>query len=271
MATPDFKRILVALHHGAPSPTMGLAAEVAALLRLDLLGLFVQEEGLIELAALPFAREFRPLGGWRSIEPDRLSEELELAARGAERRFAQAVKGLDTACRFEVVKGSIADSIASMSSGGDIVMISQPAHPAEHATRQFASLLAAAARSSAVMLVPKQVARKSGAVVAVASHPGDPSIETAASIAAAAREQTIVLAAYRGAGEGRSAGARSNAADGMRRVPVAHEQLSEGAGITSAFQQLNERLVVMTRGFFAESVPFRIASLRRDPVLIVKD
>jgi hypothetical protein len=57
---------------------------VAALLRAQLCGLFIQGDELSSLAGLPFAREFRPLGGgWRSIDQNELSRELEAAANRA--------------------------------------------------------------------------------------------------------------------------------------------------------------------------------------------
>jgi hypothetical protein len=264
-AALDFKRVLVNLQQ-APEQTTRLAAELASLLRLDLLGLFVQEQRLLDLAALPFAREFSPVGGWRRIETERLSSELDLAARRAERMFMQAVRGLETPCRFEIVKEPMAEGTSI--SGRDIVIVPEPSDPAERATRQIAALLEAAARSSAaVMLAPRHVARRSGSIVAIAAEPGDASIATATSIAAAAREPVAILAAYEGRvpmpGSGEQADTRPMPAS------IAKAQLSDKSGIMSAFHDLQERLVVLTRGAFDESVPLRIASVRRNPVLVV--
>jgi hypothetical protein len=117
------------------------------------------------------------------------------------------------------------------------------------------------------MLAPRQVARRSGPIVAIAAEPRDASIETAASIAAAAREPVAILAAY----EGQAPTPRAAPPADLRVLPasIAKAQLSEDAGIRSAFRDLQERLVVLRRGAFDESVPWRIASVRRNPVLIV--
>jgi hypothetical protein len=268
-ARAEFKRILIGLHHSAPTQSMWFAAEVASLLRLELLGLFVEEESLTDLAALPFAREFRPLDGWRRIETLQLSQELELVAQGARRLFSEAVRGLSTACQFEVVRGSMAETIASLSRGGDIVVFTEPVSPADRATEQLASWVDAAFRSaSAVMLVPKRVARQSGAVVALASAQDDPCIAVAKVIAACAREDLIVLEAF-AAAQAASAEASDDSGVTVVRMPAAAARLSDAAGISSALRPLHERLVVITRGAFPDPVASMVASIRHDPVLIV--
>jgi hypothetical protein len=83
-AGAEFKRIVGGLHHRAPLESMRCAAELAALLRLELLGLFLKEARLSELAALPFAREFRLPGGWRKVEPEALVQDLDVAAQMAQ-------------------------------------------------------------------------------------------------------------------------------------------------------------------------------------------
>ena len=59
----SFKRIVLGLQPSAPDRAMQLAVELADLLHLDLLGLFLEDTSLRDLASMPFAREFRLLGG----------------------------------------------------------------------------------------------------------------------------------------------------------------------------------------------------------------
>src|SRR3974377_992390 len=89
-----FKRLVLEVsHYATSSHGMRVGAELARLLELDLLGLFVKQERILDLAALPFIREFRPLdGGWRQLDFDQLSRDLEIAATNAERGFQQAGK-----------------------------------------------------------------------------------------------------------------------------------------------------------------------------------
>jgi ribosomal protein L4 len=252
-----------------PSHDMRFATELADLLQLDLFGLFVEEEGLRDLAALPFAREFQPLGGgWRSLDIDQLSRDLELMGKNAERIFAEAAKNLQTACKFEIVRGSMAQTIASTLRAGDIVLIREPAMAADRVTRQFLSIFEAALQSAAaVLLVPGRIARHSGAIVAIAMKPNDPSIEVAKAIAAAAKAELVVVEAFRVGKDNARVDTRS-AASGFARLTGAKDTISTLSRIRSALHNVYERLIVISRS--DEFSPSAIASLRQVPVLIVE-
>lgn len=243
----SFKRLVLGLQPSAPDRTMQLAVELADLLHLDLLGLFLEDTGLHDLANMPFAREFRPLGGgWHAIDFDRLSHDFELAARNIERMFTEAAKRLPTRSQFEVVRGPLAKTFASVSPTDDIVMIVEPVSAAERATQQFAWLMQAAFQSTAaVMLVPPQIARTKGPIVAIAAISDDPSIHAAATIAIAAKEELVVIEA--------------------RGVA-----LPDPAICAQAFRQTQERLIVMTRGAFEDKAASAIATARRVPVLVIE-
>ena len=195
--TSSFSRLVLGLQPGVHDRTLRLAVELADLLHLDLLGLFLEDTSLRDLANIPFSREIRLLGGgWHPIDLDRLSRDFELAAHGIERRFVEAAKRLSRGCQFEVVRESLPNIFASISRSDDIVMIVEPQSPAGRATQQFSWLLAAALRSvAAVMLVPPRIVRTRGPVVAIARSAGDRSIHAAAAIALAAKEDLIILEA----------------------------------------------------------------------------
>lgn len=271
MAPPrhPFKRIVLGLRPSAPDQTMRFAADLAALLDLDLLGLFLEDTRLRDFAAMPFAREFRPFGGgWRQISLDQLSHDLDLVARAAQRVFADAVKQLPTVCRFEVVRAPASEAIASISCRDDIVMVVLPVSPAERATQQFTTLIDAAFHSAAaVMIVPMQIARLRGPVVAVAATPDDPSIQAAAALAASTRERLVVVEAFDHSSPPPPAAKKRSLGYERRELPRAH--LSD-KGIESVLRGLNERLVVLTRGSFDDAIPLIIASRRHIPVLVVE-
>jgi hypothetical protein len=267
-----FKRVVLGLEPSAPEQTTRLAAELAELLHLELLGLFFEDPGLRNLASFPFAREFRLLGGgWHSIELDRFSNELEFAIRNAERLFANAAKDLKTRCQFEVIREAVAQAIDSISRSGDIIVIAEPATVGRVA-QHFSWLLNAAFHSAAaVMLVPTQVARARGPVVAIAVDPADPSIGAAASIAIAANEDLIVVRAHEPESDDPEI-CKLAAETGLTikhvftgKVP----SLFELAAFADAFHRVQERLVVATRNVLAPERALSIASSRRVPVLVV--
>lgn len=252
---------------------MRLAVELADLLHLELLGLFLEDTSLHDLANIPFAREFRPLGGgWHTIELDRLSHDFELAARSIERTFTSAAKRLATRSQFEVARGPTAKTIATISRTDDIIMIVEPVNPAERATQQFSWLMEAAFHSAAaVMLVPPNIVRTKGPIVAIAAMPDDFSIRTAAAIAIAAREELIIVDACEAAIDDPHIDALASELELPIKHVIAGKILrSHPAALPPAFHQLQERLVVMTRGIFADEVASTIASVRQVPVLVVE-
>ena len=265
-----FKRLVLGLELSAPDRAIRLAAKLAELLHLELLGLFVEDPSLRDLAAIPFVREFRLLGGgWRSIELDQLTHDLDIAIRNAERIFVEAAKDLTTQYQFEVTRATAVQAIASISRSSDIVVITEPATPA--ATQQFSWLVNAAFQSgAAVMLVPARVARAMGPVVAIALGPDDPSIRTAAAIAVAAKEVLILV--HGEGGKGDDPDARKLTADTglmIKHVFAGKASLSDPATYAQVLSNARERLIVAARGLLAPELALAMAASRRIPVLVI--
>ena len=148
---------------------------------------------------IPHVQAPGPGTGAERIELERLTDELDLAVRSAERLFMDAAKDLTTRYQFVVIREAAAQAITSISRSGDIIVIAEPATPIGHATQQFSWLLNAAFQSAAaVMLVPARLARVTGPVVAIAIKPDDPSIRAAAAIAIAAKEDLVIVHAHEG-------------------------------------------------------------------------
>lgn len=268
-----FKRLVLALQPAAPDRGLQVAAELADLLQVELLGLCLEDSGLRDLAGLPFAKEFRGLSaGWQPIDLERLSRDLELAARGLERMFDAAVKELSTTARFEVMRGRLAESIAAISRSGDIFVVMEPVSPAERATSQFAGLSEAAFSSTAaVLLVPQRIVRRKGPIVAIAAMPDDPSIHAAAALAIAAKEELVIIDANHhqvSIDTARLSGGETGLK--VAQLVAAKTAFPDPAACTQAFRHLQERLIVMTRGAFDDSVASIIASARRVPVLVIE-
>jgi hypothetical protein len=269
----SYRRLVLGLQPSVPDDTMRIAVELADLLHLDLLGLLLEDTSLRDLANIPFAREFRPLGGgWHSIDLDRLSRDFELAARNIERMFTEAAKHIATSYQFDVARGPMTKTIASISRTDDIIMIVEPLSQAERASQQFSWLLQAAFRSAgAVMLVPPQIIRTKGPVVAIAAMPDDPSVHAAAAIAIAAKEELVIIEA-----DGLDADAplistlATDTGLTIKRVAATKIALPDPATCAQAFRQMQERLVVMTRGVFDDGVASAIAAARRVPVLVIE-
>lgn len=268
-----FKRLVLGLQPREPDHTMRLAVDLAQLLKLELLGVFLEDTSLQNLANIPFAREFRLLGGgWHPIDIRELSYDLERAARSAEAMFAEAAKHLQIQCRFEVARGPMAATIATVSQSSDIVVIGEPMSAAERVTQQFSWLIQAAFHSAAaVLVVPSRIARARGAIVAIAAAADDPSIAVAANIAYAADEELVVVDVCQKAIDEAQIRALA-AANGLavKHIISGKSIGANAASLVHALRPLHERLVVMTRGASDGQVASTIAAERNVPVLLVE-
>lgn len=262
MEAPDdgFQRVILGMLHHAPRQGLRQAVELANLLQAELRGLFVKDEELSGLAALPFVREFRRLeGGWRSLDTEELSKALDIAARSAERSFREAARAFSQSCEFDVVQGrSFAAAIAAASGPRDVLVIPESSDPIECATSQFQAMVKEAFGSRAsVLLVPAGVVREKGAIVALASAPDDPSIKVASRIAERAREALSVIDTSHLVRSTRS----EPSAAGLSRLPL--------SAIANALGRVQERLLVLSRPSFDETLVGSISAARHVPVLAV--
>jgi hypothetical protein len=263
-----FRRLVLGLQPGAPDRAAELAVEFASLFDLELLGLFIDDLGVRHLAAMPAARAISTFGaGWRRLDPNHAPRAVDYAAESvAERRFADIARRLARR-RFEAVRGGAAQAVAAISRAEDSLVIVPPAVAADRAAEPFASLLEAAFGSAAaVMLAPSRLARATGAVVAIAASPNDPSLEAARAIAQAAGEPLVVIDIRALAGDALRVERKRQEGEAIGRIdegPV--DYAAEAAH--HALKGLAERLTVVSRGAIRNEVALRIALARGAPVL----
>ena len=171
MATePRPGRVILHLHHGATERVIiRAAAEFARMLGATLQGVFLEDEALPELAALPFIREFRlGTGAWHKLDRQQIAAEQHAAATEARRLLDEAAAALGVTRLFEIISGDPALFVAATSQAGDVIVVAQPRLPAErlvHATARW--LEAAHGCAASVLLVPPVLAQRAGPVAAV--------------------------------------------------------------------------------------------------------
>jgi len=160
----------------------------------------------------------------------------------------------------------------SVSRAGDIVVLFEPAHPAERASQQFAWLVEGAFRSAAaVMIVPPRILRTAGPVAVIAERLDDPSLDAAVSVARAAQETLVWI----DLGTMKVAETDLQARSAALGCPIARISLGPkgertAAALVDALYRTNERLVVVTRGVVDERVNLALASMRGVPVLVIE-
>lgn len=274
-AESQHRRIILHLRYGAAEPvTIRTAAELAHMLGLALHGVFLQDEALNELTALPFVREFRlATGAWQKLDQQRIADEQRAAVNEARRLLNEAATSFGVAFLFDVASGEPRAFFASTPRAGDIIVVAQPRLPAEQLAHAAAGWLETAHSCGAsVMLVPQTRARTQGTIAAVVCAEGDPALAIAAHLAVAAEESLLLLVsgppdlAARATAQARTAGLPSSRIVVRVIAGTAPEDVVRGLGVVT------ERLVVLTRGACGmddAAVSSRIATLRSVPVLVV--
>ncbi len=227
------------------------AAEIGALLGLDLVGIFVEDE---RIALLSGARELRlPAGGWAAAEPARILGEMAALADRARRRLEQEVAALGLTARFETLRGEPGRTLADRAAPRDVLALCLAA------ATDLACLPSGAARrapqdaAASVLLLPPRLAHRRGDVVALAPRRADGLVETASALARAAGERMLLLDPYGGP-------------PGPDRRPIA---AAEAGAIADALAGRAARLIVLPQdaGEMA-AIAERLAARLRIPVLL---
>lgn len=270
----ELGRLVLGLYYSASDrATMELAARLAHTLRRDLFGLFLADESLLGLAALPFARELRPLGGgWQPLDARRLAGEVDLVARTAERLFGEAARAMGTQARFEVVRTSAAQAIASISQAGDVVLVAEPKSAAERVTHSFLSLVEAAfASAGRVMFIPHRIARERGPVVALVRNPSEPAAWLGLMIATLTKEELIIIETGSAANKTSAGLLKAAEAAGVtvRRVQIDGVPVNDARTLGAVLGTVCERLLIAGRGILDEAAILPLASAREVPVMVV--
>ncbi len=268
-----YRRLVLDLYHGASdAQTIRAAAEFARLLHLDLHCLFIEDEAVHALAALPFAREIRlPTHVWSPMDADTLAAELREAAARTRRALDDVIGGLGLTREFKVLRGDPAECVAGFCGSGDILVVSEPAPPARAAHGVARRRRTMHDATVAVLLLPIGVAAGGGPIAVVLENPSDPALEVACAIAIAADESLTIAMA--GAAEATQASERAHAL-GVPRVRIAVRRMhgTQPDDVLHALGTLRERLIVMSRGASNADAQAasHIAAQRAVPVLLIE-
>ena len=125
------RRILVALDASHDSLTaLEAAADLAATLGAELLGLFVEDASLLRLAGLPVAREMRyPFIASGRLNRAGMERALRAQAEQARRAIAAAGKRRHVAWSFRVVRGEVASEVLEAAMEVDLLTLGKASRP----------------------------------------------------------------------------------------------------------------------------------------------
>jgi hypothetical protein len=141
-------RIVVALDTASVVvPVIETAAGLAASLDATLDALFVEDEQLLRLAALPFAHELEfPTARVRRIEPAEIERALRGQVEQARRLLAATAAPLAVSWQLSVVRGDVMRTVCGYAAPSDLLVVGRslasylPAGAGQPSAERFASL-----------------------------------------------------------------------------------------------------------------------------------
>ena len=119
------RRVVVALDASARSREAArAAAALARALEAELAGLFVEDENLLRLAALPFARH-QPVSGGpaRPLDLGAVEAQLRGLASAARQELERAAASVDVRWTFEVRRGPLPGEALEAARGTDLLLL----------------------------------------------------------------------------------------------------------------------------------------------------
>jgi len=181
MSSEHTIRVLLALNDAGPldmtADTAGPEQAMLGILmgpdkpaRVDLTCLFVEDADLLAAARLPGLREVSLSGEETSLDPARLVQDLERAARAAEQRFEQTARHLvrlhaRLEHRFRIARGRLVDELSRAAADADLVVLSRALRATGLRPRTGRSFLSLMRQPGAVLLINEPWASGSAVVV----------------------------------------------------------------------------------------------------------
>jgi nucleotide-binding universal stress UspA family protein len=177
------RRILVALDASYHSlAALEAAAELAASLKAELEGLFVEDVNLLRVAGSPVAREvLYPFVAASRLDRARMERALRAQATQARQAIAAACERRRVKWSFRVVRGEVAPEVLAAALEADMLSLGKASRPLIRRAHLGSTARAAAARAPhPVLLLQRDVSLRPPVVV---TYDGSPTAQQALMIA----------------------------------------------------------------------------------------
>jgi nucleotide-binding universal stress UspA family protein len=175
------KRILVAVDASPPSfAALEAAAELAASLQAELLGLYIEDINLLRIADSPFAREVGHFSGSiRELDSQRLQRQLRGQANRVRRRLSQLAERSQIRWSFRVTRGAIDAELRSAALEADLVILGRAGWSGKRRLGSTAQAMASHAPGPALLHAPRAAAKPAVLVIYDGSEVAQRALTTA--------------------------------------------------------------------------------------------
>lgn len=191
------RRILVALDNSSDSlAALEAAVRLAASVRAEVVGLFVEDANLLRLAGLPFTREVRlPSAG--ELDHRGMEQQLRLLAWQARRTLREAAEAHAVEWSFRVVRGQVTPEVLAAALDADLLTLGKASRPLTRHNRLGSTARAAATEAAGSVLLVEAAGSDHRPVVVLyeSTAAGKQALVAAAYLALAKHVSLVVLIA----------------------------------------------------------------------------
>ena len=177
-------RILVAVDASPLSfAALEAAAELAASLHAELMGLYIEDINLLRAADSPFAREVGHFSGSiRELDSQRLQRQLRSQANRVRRKLSKLAERSQIRWSFRVTRGAIDAELLSAASDVDLVILGRAGWSGKRRLGSTAQAVASKAPGPALLHAPRTAPKPAVLVVYDGSQVAQRALTTAANL-----------------------------------------------------------------------------------------
>jgi hypothetical protein len=245
--TQPIKRVVVSLDAVSEAdPAIDTAARLAARWRVPLHGVFIEDEELIGLAGLPFARQVTLATGLEPLTKDHIEDHFRAFAERLQRELAAAAARHGVEWSFEVVRGPLA--AAALGGEHDFVVAGAATRPVGDHFRIASRWWSVMANIARPFLLAKRDWETGGSVFILLRRRGPQSaraLDIAAQIAGFCRGTLTVAGTPDLAGADDFAAWVAGLLEGHALSPQTESLTSDPAALRQRMIELDCRLLVL--------------------------
>jgi hypothetical protein len=264
---PEFapRRVVVALDASPGSlAALSVAAEIAARIHTELVGIFVEDINLIRLARLPAAGHVSlAFGSDEPLAPSEVEAHMTAWAAQARQALAAAARHSHVAASFRVARGPVVREVLAAAGEADLLILGWSSRPLIPHARPGRTARAAAGQALGSVLLLREGSRLGGPIVVVcdSSAGGLAALAAGARLAGGSTEELLVLAT----GESAEAAERSAAAAASwlreHERPGRCQPVAGAAKLSAALRAERPGILVSSAGSAAGEAPMLFEEL----------